>query len=94
MTKIKKETLLKEIQNLVEIGVLTPVQKSQYVKPVFILINMEDTVRFITDYWTINQKIVRNTYNFHIIGDIMYQLEVLQYAIALNLNMGYYSIII
>ena len=47
---------------------------------------------FITDYRRLNQKLVRKPYTLPIIGDIMQQLEGFQYATALYLNMGYYTI--
>ena len=55
---IDKEKNCKELKRLVEIGVLTPLQKSQYSTPIFIISNKEGTVRFITDYRRLNQKLV------------------------------------
>jgi hypothetical protein len=55
--KINKATFKKELQRLVEIGVLTPVQQSEYGTPVFIISKKEGTVRFLTDYRRINQGI-------------------------------------
>ena len=59
---------------------------------VFIIPKKEGTVRFITDYLRLNQKLVRKPYNLPRIGETMQQLEGLQYATALYLNMGYYNI--
>ena len=56
---MNKENFLKELKLLVGIGVLTPVQQSQYVTPVFIISEKEGNVRFIIDYRRINQKLVR-----------------------------------
>ena len=75
-----------------KIGLLTPVQQSRYGMPVCVMPKKEGTVRFITDYHRINQKLVRNTYSLPRIGKTMHQLEGLQYATALDLNMGYYTI--
>ena len=47
---------------------------------------------FITDYHSLNHKLVRKLYPLPKTGDTMQKLEVLQYAIALDLNMGYYTI--
>ena len=49
-------------------------------------------MRFITDYHRLNQKLVRNPYPLPRIGETMQQLEGLQYATALDLNTGYYTI--
>ena len=90
--KINKETFRKELMRLVEIGVLTPVQQSEYGTPVFIIPKKEGTVQFITDYRKVNQMIVRKPYPIPHISDTMQQLEGFQFATALDLNMGYYTI--
>ena len=53
---------------------------------------MEGTARFITDYRNINQKMVKNPYPLPRKGEKIHQLEGLQYAMALDLNMKYYTI--
>ena len=50
MPNINKETSHKDIQHLVEIGVLNSVQNTQYGTTVFIIPNKEGTARFIMDY--------------------------------------------
>lgn len=89
---IKNETFYKELEHLVEIGVLTPAQQLQYGTPVFIIPKNQGTVRFITDYRKLNQKIVRKPYPFPRIGVTMQQLEGFQYATALYVNIGYDNI--
>ena len=73
-------------------GVLTLVQHSKYSTPVFTIPKKEGTVRFVTDYHRLNQKSVRNLYPLPRIGKPMQQLEGFQYATALDLSMGYYTI--
>ena len=46
---IKKETFQKELQTLVEILVLTPLQQSEYSTPILIMPKKEGTTRFITE---------------------------------------------
>ena len=72
--RINKETFRKELNILVEIGVLTPVEQSQYSTPVFITPKKEGTVRFITDYLRLNPKLVRKPYHLQEIGETMQQL--------------------
>ena len=67
-------------------------QQIQYGTPVFITPKKKGTVRFITDYCSLNQKLVRKAYHLSRIGETMQQLEDFQYAKALDLNMGYYTI--
>ena len=71
--KTNKDTFLKEIKRLVKIVVLTPLQQYQCGTPVFIIPKKEGNMRFITDYHILNQKLVRNTYTLHRIGDTMQQ---------------------
>ena len=49
-------------------------------------------MRFITDYRRPNQTLIRKPYPLPRIGKTMQQLERFQYAEALDLNMGYYTI--
>ena len=92
LPRINKENFRKEPKLLVKIGVLNLVQQSQYGTPIFIIRKKEGTLRFITDYRRLNHKLVRNTYLLPRIGKNMQQLELLQYATALYINMGYYTI--
>ena len=90
--KINKETFKKELLRLVDIGVLDRVEQSEYGTPVFIVPKKEGTVRFLTDFRRVNKTIVRKPYPIPRIGETMQQLEGFQYATALDLNMGYYTI--
>ena len=81
-----------ELHWLVEIGVLTPVQQLQYGTLIFIIPKNKFTVRFITDYWYLNQKVVRKSHAFPKIGKTIQQLEGFCFATWLYLNMGYYTI--
>ena len=87
--RINKATFKKELLRLVDIGVLTPVQQSEYGTPVFIIPKKEGTVRFLTDYRRINQGIVRKPYPIPRISETLQQMEGFQFATALDLNMGY-----
>ena len=55
--KTNRVAFFKEIQRLVEIGVSTPIQKSQYGKPLFIIPKNKYTMRFITHYQKLNHNI-------------------------------------
>ena len=49
-------------------------------------------MRFITDYFRFNQKLVMSPYPLPRVGETLQQLEGFQYATELDLNMGYYTI--
>ena len=93
LPRINKATFKKELLRLVDIGVLTPVQQSEYGTPVFIIPKKEGTIQFLTDYRQINQGIVRKPYPIPRISETLQQMEGFQFATgALDLNMGYYTI--
>ena len=85
-------TFSKELQRLVKVVLSTPAQQSNYGTHMFIIPRKEFTVRFITDYLKLNQEIVITPYPLPRICETMQQLEGFQYATALDLNMGYYTI--
>ena len=62
--RINKKMFQKDLNILVEIGVLTPVQQSQYGTPVFIIPMKEGAVRFIMDYSSLNKKLVKKATSF------------------------------
>ena len=61
--RLNKGAFCKELKLLAKIVVLTPVHQSQYGTPIFIIPKKEGTVRFITYYFRLNQKSVRNPYS-------------------------------
>ena len=52
----------------------------------------EGNVRFITEYRSLNQKLLRSPYKLHRIGKNIQKLEGFQYEAALDLSMGYCTI--
>ena len=92
VTRTDKNFFHKELRQSVEIGVLTRVQHSQDGCAPFIIPKKEGTMRFITNYHRLNQKLARKPYPLPIIGKTMQQQEGFHYATSLDLNMGYYTI--
>jgi hypothetical protein len=90
--KIHEPTLKKEVQRLCDIGVLKRVNRSEWAAPCFIIPKKNGTVRFITDFRKLNERIVRKPYPIPKIQDLMLKLEGFRYATSLDLNMGYYHI--
>jgi hypothetical protein len=92
--KVHKETILKEIKRLVELGVL----KWQLMSDVrmgctFVYTTKENgTVRFLTDFRRLNERLVRKPFPLPKISTVLQELEGFTYATALDLNMGYYTI--
>ena len=87
-----KDTLNKEIDWLVDLGVLEPVQESEWGSPIFIIPKKDGHVRFVSDFRRLNAKIKCKPYPLPCISDTLQNLEGVKYATPLDLNMGYYHI--
>ena len=90
--RIHEETLKKEVERLVKIGVLKRINNSQWAAPTFIIPKKNGTVRFISDFRELNKRIKRKPYPIPKIQDLLLKLEGFKYATSLDLNMGYYHI--
>ncbi len=89
-----KETFRKELERLVKLGVLEPTQSSEWGSPTFIIPKKDNRIRFVSDFRRLNAKIKRKPYPLPRISDTLQQLEGFQYATSLDLNMGYYHIVL
>ncbi len=58
--------------------------------PSFIIPKKDKTVRFLSDFWEGNKRLVRKP--FPKISLVLQEIEGFSYATALDLNMGYYTI--
>ena len=84
-------TLKKELQRLCKLGVLRKCSDSTWISPTFIIPKKNGTFRFISDFCYLNKNLVCKPYPLPKIADVLQKLEVLSYATALDLNMGYYT---
>ena len=81
-----------------KIRVLKPIQESEWAFPSFIIPKKSKepgkpgTVRFLSDLRELNKRVVRKPYPLPKISTVMQELEGFQYATALDLNMGYYTL--
>jgi hypothetical protein len=64
----------------------------QWASPTFIIPKKNMTVRTISDFRELNKWIVRRPYLIPKISTTLQELEGFTYAMALDLNMGYYTI--
>jgi hypothetical protein len=87
-----KAVLMKEIKWLCNIGLLEWQPSSRWALPIFIIPKKDSTVRTMSDFRELNKRIVRKPYPISKISTILQELEGFTYAIALDLNMGYYTI--
>eukprot|EP00804_Cyclotella_cryptica_P017652 CCRYP_006766-RA/>CCRYP_006766-RA protein AED:0.67 eAED:0.49 QI:0/0/0/1/0/0/2/0/211 len=87
-----KETLMKELKRLCDLGVLEWQPASEWASPSFIVPKKDQTVRFLSDFREVNKRIVRKPFPLPKISTVMQELEGFTFATALDLNMGYYTI--
>ena len=90
--KVYKETIMKEIKRLCELGVLEWQPTSEWAAPSFIQPKKNKTVRFLTDFRELNKRLVRKPFPLPKISTVLQELEGFTFATALDLNMGYYTI--
>ena len=94
--QLHKDTIKKEVERLVEIGVLKPIQESERASSSFIIPkksidpNKPGTVRFLSDLRALNIYVIRKPYPIPKVGTVLQELDGVQYENALDLNMGYY----
>jgi len=94
LPRVHKETIKKEVERLVQLGVLSKVENedSRWGSPCFIIPKSNGTVRFLTDFRELNKRIIRKQYPLPKISDTLQQMEKFTYASAIDLNMGYYHL--
>jgi hypothetical protein len=90
--KIHKDTITKEVERLCKLGVLERQPASEWASPSFIIPKKDKTVRFLSDFWEVNMRLVRKPFPIPKISTVLKEIERFSYAIALDLNMGYYTI--
>ena len=87
-----EETIMKEVNRLLELDVLEWQPLSEWAAPSFIQAKKNGTVRFLTDFRELNKRIVRKPFPLPKISTVLQELEGFTYATSLDLNMGYYTI--
>jgi hypothetical protein len=90
--KIHKDTIIKVVERLCELGVLERQPASEWALPSFIKPKKDRTVQFLSDFWEVNKKLVRKPFPIPKISTVLQELEGFTFATALDLNMGYYTI--
>eukprot|EP00985_Skeletonema_marinoi_P022223 scaffold14096_cov126-Skeletonema_marinoi.AAC.1 len=85
--RIHRETIKKEIKRLCDIGVLEPVEQSEWASPSFVIPNKDGSVRFLTDFRKLNERILRKPYPLPKISDTLQQIDGFTFASAIDLNM-------
>jgi hypothetical protein len=90
--KIHKDTLIKEVDRLVKLGVLEQQPASEWASPSFIMPKKNRTVCFLSNFQEVNKRLIRKLFPIPKISTVLHELEGFTFATALDLNMGYYTI--
>jgi hypothetical protein len=87
-----KITLIKEVERLVKLGVLTWQPALEWASPLFIIPKKNRTVQFLSNFWEVNKRLTREPFPIPKISTVLQELKGFTFAMALDLNMGYYTI--
>jgi hypothetical protein len=90
--KVHKETIIKEVERLCQIGVLERQPASEWALPSFIIPKKDKPICFLSDFWELNKRLVRKPFPIPKISTVLQEIEGFSYATTLDLNMGYYTI--
>jgi hypothetical protein len=91
--KIHKDTLIKVVDRLIKLGVVLEWQPaSELASPLFIMPKKNGTVRFLSNFWEVNKRLIGKPFPIPKISTVLQELEGFTFATALDLNMGYYTI--
>ncbi len=76
---------------MVKLGVLERQPSSEWASPLFIIPKKNKTIRFLSNFWEGNKRLIRKPFPIPKISMVQ-ELEGFTFAMALGLNMGYYTI--
>jgi hypothetical protein len=89
--KVHKETIIKEVEKLCQLGVLERQPASEWALPSFIIPKKDKTVHFLSDFGEVNKRLVRKPFPISKISTVLQEIKGFSYATSLDLNMGYYT---
>ena len=91
------ETLKKEVQRLIDVGVLeevTGISAGPWCAPSFIVRKKDGKVRFVTDYRELNKRIQRRPWPMPHVADLVQDIGNFTYVTAIDLSMGFYHFLL
>jgi hypothetical protein len=80
------------VERLVKLGVLEKQIASEWASPLFIIPKKNRTLRFLSNFWEVDKSLSEKPFPIPKISTVLQELEGLTFAMALDLNMGSYTI--
>ena len=90
----QERKLKEEINRLIKFGVLRKINRSEWAAPMFTISKPDGSLRSLADFRELNKRIKRKPFPLPKISDLLQKLEGFLYATSLDLNMGYYHILL
>ena len=90
----QEKRLKDEIRRLCEYGVLRKINNSEWACPMFTIAKPDGSLRSLADLREVNKVIKRKPYPLPKITDMLQKLEGFMFATSLDLNMGYYHMVL
>ncbi len=72
---IHQQTFKKELDHMVELGILAPCGASEWASPAFIIPKKDGCVQQITDLQSLNKEIIQKQYPLPIITDMLNRIS-------------------
>ncbi len=80
MPKVNKDTIIKEVERLYQLGVLERQPDSEWTLPSFIIPKKDKAVRFLNDFWEVNKRLIRTPFPIPKISMVLQEIEGFSYA--------------
>jgi len=90
----QEKRLKEEINRLCKYGVLRKINNSEWACPMFTITKPDGSLRSLADLREVNKVIKRKPYPLPKITDMLQKLEGFMFATSLDLNMGYYHMLL
>jgi hypothetical protein len=90
----QEKRLKEEIKRLCENGVLRKINNSEWACPMFTIAKPDGSLRSLADLREVNKVIKRKPFPLPKITDMLQKLEGFMFATSLDLNMGYYHMLL
>ena len=90
----QEKKLKQEVEFLCDLKVLRKINNSKWAAPMFVIPKPDGTLRSLADFRELNKRIKRKPFPIPKIQDMLQKLLGFQWATSLDLNMGYYHILL